>query len=77
MTPTPKEKAIQLIEEFEPYSDYAECDVFTERENMRKNAKNCANICVDAILEAYNPLEYYPEDLRDYWENVRKEIEQL
>ena len=44
---TPKEKAIDLIEKFESFVDYSECDVFTERQNMRKNAISCAIICVD------------------------------
>ena len=29
------------------------------------------------ILESFNFLEYYPEDLRDYWRKVKQEIIKL
>ena len=33
---TPKEKAIELVEKFEPYVEYQGDDCFTEREKMVK-----------------------------------------
>lgn len=40
-------------------------------------SKYFANYCINEILESFNPLEYYPEDLRDYWNKVKEEIEKL
>jgi hypothetical protein len=28
-------------------------------------------------MESFNSLEYYPEDLRDYWKEVKQEINKL
>jgi len=88
---TPKEKAEELVERFLPYSDYNECDVFTERENQFKNAKHCALICVDEILEANEKISL--KDLREtmqtndilcqltdnamYWQEVKQEINKM
>ena len=74
---TAKEKAIELVENFEQYADYTECDVFTQRERMRINAKKCALICVDEVIKALR------KDLpeiglgKGYWYTVKKEIELL
>ena len=67
---TAKEKAKDLIEKFRDENNMFE-------EATVEAAKYFAVICVDEILEGYNPLEYYPEDLRGYWEGVKKEIELL
>tara|TARA_R110002167_G_scaffold4954_3_gene23141 strand:+ start:1385 stop:1597 length:213 start_codon:yes stop_codon:yes gene_type:complete len=40
-------------------------------------AKQCALICVDEILESYNTLIYYPEDLKEYWKEIKQEISKL
>ena len=72
---TAKEKAKELIEKFEPYADYQECDVFTERENMLKNAKQCALIAVDEMIKYEDELiGYYGIDLT-YLKEVKEEIE--
>ena len=72
---TAKEKAKELIEKFEPYADYQECDVFTERENMLKNAKQCALIAVDEMIKYEDELiGYYCIDLT-YLKEVKEEIE--
>ena len=39
------------------------------------NAKQCALICVDETIDAFNRLEDYVSIV--YWELVKKEIEQL
>lgn len=67
----PREKAIELIEKLKPYVDYTECDVFNERQNMLKNAKNCATILVDEII---NHKEILGDDFT-YWDSVKLEIE--
>ena len=68
---TAKEKAKELIEKFEPFADYNQCGLFTEMERMTINAKKCALISVDEILNILNPmaLDY------EYWEEVEQELE--
>ena len=72
---TPKGKAIELVESFLPYSDYNECDVFTQRENQLKNAKQCALICVDEMINC-NTI-YMEGCYIEYWEEVKQEINKL
>ena len=75
---TAKEKAIELVESFLPYSDYNECDVFTQRENQLKNAKQCALICVDEIIEEIlSTPNVYELDTYYYWKDVKQEVNQL
>lgn len=71
---TPKEKAIELISKFKPYADYQEDDCFNQIEKMLINAKQCALIAVEEILdiaEFYNDVEFI------WWEEVKQEIEKL
>jgi hypothetical protein len=75
-----KEKANELVESFLPYSDYNECDVFTQRENQLKNAKQCALICIGEILENITEevMTYKPFMMNsDYWQEVKEEINKL
>lgn len=65
----PKEKASDLIEKFEPFVDYKGDDCFTEREKIFINAKRCAFILVNEILN----IEFY--EVRNYWLEVKQEIE--
>ena len=68
---TEKEKAKELLDK---YSDKSiECNEGTEW----TYDKECALICIDEILESYNALEYYPEELRNYWQDVKQEINKL
>tara|TARA_R110002126_G_scaffold35183_1_gene108555 strand:- start:482 stop:694 length:213 start_codon:yes stop_codon:yes gene_type:complete len=67
-----KEKAKELVEKFE-YNGVMIDDIRMNEED----AKQCAEICVDEILESYNALEHYPENLRDYWQEVKQEINKL
>jgi hypothetical protein len=84
---TPKEKAIELYQEFLRY-------VPAEEELEHKYAKQCALIAVDEIInsEPRNPSnvdwddcggthEYYYEAQREeadkYWREVKQEIENL
>jgi len=71
----PKEKAKDLIEKFEPLADYNECDVFTQRENMLKNAIQCALIAVDEIIDAIDK-SLINSDI-EYWQEVKNEINKL
>ena len=77
MTQIAKAKAIDLIEKLQPYVDYIECEIFTERQNMLKNAKTCATIIVDEIIqnnyELLDGMKYHEE--LNFWEAVKLEIE--
>ena len=56
---TAKDKAMEIAMKF-------------DKKGETDNAKQCALICVDEILET--PLHVYG---RGYWENVKQEIEKL
>ena len=77
----PKEKAIELVEKFIPDAKYWDC--YFDEPLTENHAKNCALICVDELIKAFEQLSI--EDSgginRDfghsYWYDVKKEIEKL
>ncbi len=52
---TTEEKAKELIEKFQPYCDYDAGHIYKQKEN----AKACALICVEEILDAFACLKGY------------------
>jgi hypothetical protein len=68
---TPKEKAIELISKLKPFADYQEDDCFNQIEKMLINAKHCALIAVDEIIESCNHINKW------YWQEVKEEINNL
>lgn len=73
---TAKEKAKQLISKYSPKLPF-----YTEKDNLNKS-KECALICVDEILtfiEDADPqsLSYELMGYRDYWQEVKEEINKL
>jgi len=72
---TRKEKAKELIEKFECYVDYQGDDCFNEREKMLINAKKCALIAVNEIETVL--LQERVFECLDYWQEVKKEIQNL
>tara|TARA_R110001599_G_scaffold56509_1_gene156245 strand:- start:236 stop:415 length:180 start_codon:yes stop_codon:yes gene_type:complete len=58
---TAKEKAMQIAMKF-------------DKKGETDNAKQCALICVDEILEVES--NYYPNEI-DYWTEVKQEINKL
>jgi len=76
---THKQKAIELEEKYEQFADYQECDVFTQRERMFINAKQCALIAVDEILQYINRMnKMLPQHLStEGWQEVKQEIDNL
>ena len=83
---TPKEKAIELVVKFKhtAYSDYLTTD------NEYNNAKQCALIAVDEILETtkvkWATQRKFPNGeykfwkgvaYKKYWQEVKQEIEAL
>lgn len=67
---TPKEKAHELVEKFKPFAR-GDDDSLAEK----FNAKQCALIAVDEILDINSVDKDY--DLSDYWQQVKTEIEKL
>jgi hypothetical protein len=68
---TPKEKAEELVESFMLWK-------FQKCELTKKQAKQCALIAVDEILEfAYNYTDYNEKSTKEYWEEVKQEIFKL
>jgi hypothetical protein len=70
---TPKEKAEELVHKFKKYSYYPTTNddvLFVNQLNY--NAKQCALIAVDQILEIiYSDYDW------QYWYEVKQEIEKL
>ena len=61
---TPKEKAEQLVDKYDETLTYLE---------SKANAKQCALIAVEEILNAH----LFNEDEKEYWQQVRTEIANL
>ena len=59
-----KDKAKELVEKYD--------QTFTYLESKNK-AKQCAIIAVDEILN----LDYFSEEGREYWQEIKNEIEKL
>lgn len=74
---TPKEKAEQLANRFFFKSIFEITN--EELKEERKNAKECAIICVDEISknEALNSINSPHRNNVDYWLMVREEIQNL
>ena len=73
-----KDEAELLIDKFMPFSDYNECDVFTQRKNQLKNAKQCALICVDEVIKShYKVFVGVLPSIERYWIEVKEEINKL
>jgi len=78
---TPKEKAKELVDGFKKYteSDWLNSDLLEQKtisNTILFNAKKCALIAVDEIINAceYNRVESYNTD---WWEKVKIEINKL
>jgi hypothetical protein len=70
---TPKEKTLQLVNSFKDKS-YARTEFYQER-----NAKNCALICVDVILNDVGAKDWEDDEITNsnYWQEVKQEIKKL
>jgi len=73
---TPKQKANELVDKFK---DCVGLDIDTDMgwklQSKNDNAKQCALICVDEIINAIDNLQYNRKT--DFWENVKQEINNL
>jgi hypothetical protein len=69
---TPKEKAEELVDKFFEYSYRVKWDIDKNKwEHNFDQSKQCALIAVDEILKT-NPYK-----ARNYWQEVKTEIEKL
>jgi hypothetical protein len=71
---TPKEKAEALVERFRMnVLDWDGCSI-----NEHK-AKQCALIAVDEIINTATPVydSFWPMNTKDYWQEVKQEIENI
>lgn len=66
---TPKEKAKELVERF-----YWK---ITENSLSVRQAKQCALICVDELIEALEHNSWQNKDCINHYKEVKKEIEEL
>lgn len=65
---TPKEKAEELVDNFKLF-----CGGYWGGKVNKSFAKNCALIAVDEILSAH----LFDLDEKEYWQQVKTEIENL
>ena len=67
---TPKEKAKELLDTFK----FADIYFVGGNETMLQNAKNCALLCVDELID--DRRTSYGSGFK-YWEEVKQEINKL
>jgi len=73
-----KIKAIKLVDRFKDYAndEYHECaQVWKLEENILKNAKQCAIIAAEEIINALPSFDMVDIQEREYWGEVKKQIE--
>jgi hypothetical protein len=72
----PKEKAKELVEKF-----YSRATSYSlDRKNQNENAKQCALIAVDEIINSNphsNPFNTEIYSTMSYWQEVKNELEKL
>lgn len=73
---TPKEKAADLVAKFKMFACWG---LFEDEYEAQQNAKQCALIAVDQILNMDNPIceSTEADKFYDYWQEVKNEIEKL
>ena len=79
---TPKEKAEELIDRFEQRFPL-KSEVITTKGDLSweydnwEEAKQCALIAVDEIIDSLQIKNYPQADQYEYWQEVKNEIENL
>ena len=78
---TPKEKAKELVDRFSEYShtDFNYSRGGYQADTQIQNAKQCALIAVDEILQMVDETMqgWLDADIIAYWKQVKEEIEKL
>lgn len=67
---TPKEKAKELVDKFSPLAKNWDC--YNDEPLDENNAKQCALIAVDEIINAGKDVDEFSDS---YWQQVKQEIE--
>lgn len=70
---TPKEKAKDLLDSFE----FSFAGIISNDEDWEKLAKQCALIAVEELIKEKNKWENGSFYTSNYWDYVKKEIENL
>jgi hypothetical protein len=75
---TPQEKANELVNKFMEYShtDFIPYQGGYQMDSQIENAKQCALIAVDEIIQEMNSV-MLPNPFKQYWQEVKQQIEQL
>lgn len=78
---TAKEKATELVEKFKPYVYcYLRSGMLTNTYDegvAMMQAKSCALIAVDEIIKGIDTCMLCKQAVRDFWQQVKSEIELL
>ena len=76
---TPKEKALDITDRYKPHVTTWDCywDTHRNEEYILIDAKKCALICVDELIESWNTDLYTDCGASRYWQEVKQEIEIL
>ena len=70
---TPKEKAKEL---FNKYYSYLKANLMHDEEAI-EDAKQCALIAVDELIESTLRFSVQENNNKDYWKKVKQEIKKL
>ncbi len=76
----PKEKAKELVEKYLPLSDdggYYDDVCYNSGDDKEKNAKQCALIAVNEIIESLEHHSWQNRHWLGYYDEVKQEIEKL
>jgi hypothetical protein len=72
---TAKEKAEELVDKYRTYIRMADKYEYNLSQDEIYLAKHCALIAVDEIIKTfYSPITF---GVKDYWQEVKQEIENL
>ena len=72
---TPKNKAKQLLDRYAPLAKYWDC--YNDEPLEENNAKQCALITVQEILDSRPAITDSQIEYQNYWQEVKHEIEKI
>lgn len=70
-----KNKAKELLDRYAPLAKYWDC--YNDEPLEENNAKQCALIAVNEILDSRPEITDSQIEYQNYWQEVKKEIEKL
>lgn len=76
-----KQKAIELVKKFMPYVNSTVVDGWVDVDVALENAKKCAHIVVDEVIEGIKEIDWAEVQNLDrvnvWWENVQKCVNEI